>query len=144
MYHTVVVFWGETLEGLALHGFDANRDGRTDVSGPFYPVDSICCHTSASFTILVCGVTIQKLILQVETVHCTRVLYSARTFTFTFTPCPEPFHFTLHIIALYVCAYVLVRNWQLWVVNKGGCSEDGKRGGRRLYCVVSMISNGLF
>ena len=72
---------------------------------------------------------IQKLIL--ETVHCARVLYSTRTFTFTFTftPCPESFHFTLHIIALYVCAYVLVRNWQLWVVDKGGCFEDGKEEG---------------
>lgn len=56
----IVVFQRETLEGLALHGFDANRDGRTDVSGPLYPVDAICCHTSASFAMLVCGVIVYK------------------------------------------------------------------------------------
>lgn len=38
----------------------------------------------------------------------------------------EPFHFTLHMIASYVCVYVLARNWQQWVVNKGGLLEDGK------------------
>jgi len=52
-------------------------------------------------------------------------------------------------VCVCVCVYVLVRNWQLWVVvNKGGdCLKMEKRREMSVLCTVqyrSLVSNGLF